>query len=343
MMKKILYVAAVAVLLLAVVFLAVFSRRDAGTAGVGGSADVPRLRIVTTLFPLYDMARSIGGDDAEVTLLLPPGVSPHAFEPTPRDMAAIEESDLFVYTGDFMEPWAERTVSGLGLGSDRVVDASEGVEFLTMAGHEEEEHEAHTGAEEDAETHDGHDHDASGNDPHIWLDFDNATRMASRIAEAMSDADPDRAARYAERTADYAIRLSELDEAYRAGLEGCETHTVVYGGHYAFGYLAHRYDLEYEAAQGFSPDAEPSASGLSALVEQVRSRGLSHIFSETLGSPKIAETVARETGAEVLELNPAGNLPKDAFENGTTFFDIMESNLEKLEIGLGCDEGSKAE
>jgi len=357
MSKKIVYVAAVLLVAVGAVLWIISGRPDTPAASSpDDAAGSGRIRVVTTLFPLYDMARAIGGDEAEVSLLLPPGVSPHAFEPTPNDMKAIGDSDLFVYTGDFLEPWADRVVSGLGMDDSRILDASEGIEMLSMTehGHEHEEgdgsrteedaalHERETdvhgsyAGEDASESHDGHGHDASGNDPHIWLDFENAALMSMRIAEAMSDADPAHAALYAERAAGYALRLSELDGSYRDRLAECRTRTVVYGGHYAFGYLTHRYGLAYEAAQGFSPDAEPSAGELAALVDQVRSLGLSYIFSETLGSPKIAETIAAETGAEVLQLNPAGNLSRDDFRGGVTFSDIMESNLKKLETGLGC-------
>jgi len=352
MLKKILYIIAVLLAAAAAVFLIVSGRiADPQDPSSGHVAESDHMRVVTTLFPLYDMARAIGGTEAEVSLLLPPGVSPHAFEPTPNDMKAIGESDLFVYTGDFLEPWADRVISGLGLDDARVLDASEGVRFLGMEEHgHEHESEGHEPHEGDAGlTHDGHayeddtdahddDHDTSGLDPHLWLDFENTVLMSTRIAEALSEADPEHAALYAERASEYAMRFIELDQRYRDGLMECRTRTIVYGGHYAFGYLAHRYDLAYEAAQGFSPDAEPSASELAALVGQVRSLGLSHIFSEALGSPKIAETIAMETGASVLELNPAGNLSRDAFESGVTFLEIMESNLEKLETGLGCHE-----
>lgn len=325
--RKAAYLVAVFLTIGAIAFFAV-SRRADPSADTGSGAGSGRTRVVTTLFPLYDMARAIGGDDADVTLLLPPGMSPHSFEPKPSDIADIGTADIFVYTGDFMEPWARDTIAGLGRTDLRVVDASEGVSLLPMSAHDEE------GEEHDKESH-GHD---GGNDPHIWLDFDNASLMTAGIADAFAQADPAHAAAYADRASDYMLGLSETDLAYREGLSDCRTRTIVYGGHYAFGYPAHRYGLEYVAAQGFSPDAEPTADDLVTLVEQVRSLGLPYVFSETLSNPKIAEMIANETGASVLELNPAGNISRDAFERGMTFSDIMESNLSRLKTGLGCGE-----
>lgn len=350
MLKKVVYVAGAVIVLSGVVLWAVTrSENDRSSASdiKDAGPKSKKVAVVTTLFPLYDMARFIGGEDAEVSLLLPPGMSPHSFEPKPSDIARIAAADVFVYTGAFMEPWAEETLRGIGHDDIHVVDGSEGISFFAEdEEHEEhvihEESEEHDALEESHEKHESemhaaeHEHEHGGNDPHIWLDFGNAEIMAAHVAEALADADPKYATRYAERASDYAVRLSELDRKYRDGLAACKTRSIVYGGHYAFGYLAHRYDLDYVAAQGFSPDAEPTAKGLATLVSQVRTLRLSHVFSETLASPRIAETIASETGTLVLELNPAGNLSRDAFESKMTFFDIMEDNLGKLQMGLGC-------
>jgi zinc transport system substrate-binding protein len=350
MLKKILYVVGAVVLLSGIAMWAVTrsgnDRSSASDIKNAGSKS-GKVAVVTTLFPLYDMARSIGGNDADVSLLLPPGMSPHSFEPKPSDIARIAAADVFVYTGAFMEPWAEETLRGIDCDDIRVVDGSEGISLLAEdEEHEEhanhEESEGHDASEESHEEHESemhgaeHEQEHGGNDPHIWLDFENVGVMAAHIAEALANADPEHATRYAERASDYTVRLSELDRKYRDGLAACKTRNIVYGGHYAFGYLANRYDLDYVAAQGFSPDAEPTAKGLATLVSQVRTLKLSHVFSETLASPRIAETIASETGASILELNPAGNLSRGAFESKTTFFDIMEDNLGKLQTGLGC-------
>lgn len=329
-MKKIAYVSAV-VTGIALIFLWAWTRSERMVSS-DGTADPERERatVVTTLFPLYDMARAIGGDDADVRLLLPPGMSPHDFEPTPNDIVAIAEADVFAYTGPFMEPWAADVIAGIGGDGPIATDTSEGISFVPMETHEEE------GVHEEEETHEEEHGHVGGNDPHVWLDFDNAATMATHIAEALAEADPAAAPRYAERAADYLIGLSDLDREYREGLADCRVPTIVYGGHYAFGYLAHRYGLGHVAAQGFSPDAEPTANELVSLVRQVNDLGIRHIFSEALASPKIAEIIAAETGAEVLELNPAGNLSREAVARGTTFRDVMSSNLEKLRTGLQC-------
>lgn len=328
MMKRIAYVSAVVTGIALVALWAWTRSEDRASSGEETGAERDRVTVVTTLFPLYDMARAIGGDDADAVLLLPPGLSPHDFEPTPNDIVTIAEADVFVYTGPFMEPWAEDVLAGIGDDGPVTADSSEGISFVPMEAYAEDAH----GHEED-----GHEH-AGGNDPHIWLDFDNAAVMATHIAEAFAEADPVAAPRYAERAADYLVGLAELDYAYGEGLSDCRVRTIVYGGHYAFGYLAHRYGLTHVAAQGFSPDAEPTASELVSLVRQVNDLGIRHIFSEALASPRIAEIIAAESGAGILELNPAGNLSREAVARGTTFRDIMLSNLDKLRTGLQCGE-----
>lgn len=281
-----------------------------------------KLSVVTTLFPLYDFVKKVGGDRVAVSLLLPPGVEAHAFEPTPGDIARIHRADVFVYTGEFMEPWAHDIIDGAEK-DIKVVDASVGIEPT-------KEEEADHYDESKDEYHNG------GVDPHIWLDFENATLMVGTIAEVFAEVDPEYANRYRENATLYRERLSALDRSYRASLESCMTKRIVYGGHYAFGYLARRYGLQYSAAQGFSPDAEPSAKDLAMLVERVRSDNIRFIFYEELTSPKIAETIAREAGAELLLLNAAHNISKEDYNTGVTFLLIMEENRKNLVRGLEC-------
>jgi zinc transport system substrate-binding protein len=243
----------------------------AGALGTGwyalfGGTDAPdaedgqgKLSVVTTLFPLYDFAKAIGGERIEATLLLPPGVEPHAFEPKPSDIMRIERSDIFVFTGKAMEPWAEDIASGAAAKGVRVVDASDGIEMIASVFHDEDE-------------------PAGAMDPHIWLDFDNAAKMASSIAQALAEKDPAHAAEYQANAEAYQGKLAALDAEYRSALSACQSKTIVYGGHYAFGYLAHRYGLEYAAAQGIAPDAEPTAQDLAALIEQVKQEiGRAHV------------------------------------------------------------------
>jgi zinc transport system substrate-binding protein len=153
---------------------------------------------------------------------------------------------------------------------------------------------------------------------------------------ALETKDPANINIYKQNSDDYCKKLTDLDSTYKTALALYKGKEIVYGGHYAFGYLAHRYGLKFLAAQGFSPDAEPTARDLSMLVEQIRKDNIKYVFFEELTSPKIAETVADETRTKLLLLNAAHNVTKDQFVKGTSFLDIMKSNLDNLKIGLGC-------
>jgi len=264
-----------------------------------------KVTVVTTLFPLYDFAKNVGGDKVEVLLLLPPGMEAHAFEPKPSDIVEISESDLFVCTGDFMEPWATDVISGLENSNVKVVNASAGINLKEM-------------------------------DPHIWLDFDNAKTMVGTITKALVEKDPSNASFYQDNFVKYTQELNQLDVKYKKILSTCKNRKVVYGGHYAFGYLMKRYNLQYTAAQGFSPDSEPTAKDLITLVEQIKNGGIKYVFYEELSSPKIAQTLSNEIGAQMLLLNGAHNVAKEDFEKGATFILLMEDNLKNLAIGLDC-------
>ncbi len=287
-----------------------------------------KISVVTTLFPQYDFAKAIGGDKVEATLLLPPGVEAHAYEPKPSDISKINNAKIFVYTGEFMEPWAHDIIESADK-KVKVVDASVGIEMMK----EEHEHEEadHHGLKAEHHHH-------GGVDPHIWLDFDNAKIMAENIAKALIEVDPQNAEYYQNNLQSYQKKLTELDSAYKNTLSACKTKSIVYSGHYAFGYMAKKYGLEYVSAQGFSPDAEPSAKDMIAITEQIKKNNISYVFYEELTSPKIAETLARETNAKLLLLNGAHNLAKEDYDSGATFISLMENNLKNLSLGLGCKQ-----
>lgn len=276
-----------------------------------------KLKVVTTLFPLYDMAKNIGGDKADVSLLLPPGVEAHTFEPKPSDIVKINEADIFIYTGKFMEPWAEDIIKSVTNKSLIVVDASKNTKMIPGVFHDEDE-------------------PAGSLDPHIWLDFDNAKIIAGNIKQAFVFKNSKDTELFEESFKDYSEKLTQLDDNYESTLSTCQSKEIVYGGHYAFGYLATRYGLQYFVAQGVSPDSEPTVNDLVSLVDQIKKDNIKYVFYEELTSPKIAETIARETNAKMLLLNAAHNITKDQFERGDTFIGILKTDLENIKIGLNC-------
>ncbi|MFA5167364.1 MAG: zinc ABC transporter substrate-binding protein [Candidatus Omnitrophota bacterium] len=283
------------------------------------------LEVAATLFPTYDFARQIGKDKTHVTLLLPPGVESHAFEPRPSDAARISKSDIFIYTGEFMEPWAKDLLAGTSSEALLVVDASRGIELMADEDHDgEEEHH------EEARHH-------GGKDPHIWTDLANAQKMVATITESFCEKDAENCAFYRANAASYNAKLADLDQRFKAGLADCKHHAIIYGGHFAFGYFAHRYGLEHVSPyRGFSPDAEPTPKAIAELIKTMRYSGMKYIYYEELLDPKVARTIAEETGAKLELLHGAHNVSKENLAKGITYLTIMEENLAKLRTGLEC-------
>lgn len=281
------------------------------------------LQVVTTLFPLYDFSRTIAGDKAQVTMLLPPGVEPHAFEPKPEDMIRISRAGLFVYTNRYMEPWAEKIISGVSSKSLRVVNSGERITYKNTT---EVEHSHKHNAADTTEMY----------DPHIWLDFANAGLMIDAILDGFIVADPGNGVYYRKNAEALKEKLTNLDGKYRKSLSSCKTRKLLHGGHYTFGYLSKRYGLDYHALSGISSDSEPSAERMAELIREIRSSGTKFLFAEELLSPRLTETLAQETATAVLMLHGAHNLSRDDLSRKVSFIDLMEKNLEQLQKGLEC-------
>ena len=303
-----------------------------------------KLQVVTTLFPLYDFARRIGGDHVQVSLLLPPGVEPHSFEPRPEDMVRVNHADLFIYTNPVMEPWAARIVAGVDKGKVSVIEGGKGIPLLPAPridehapahpGEQAEEHEhGHADEHEQANQHE-HAHEHGGLDPHVWLDFNNARLIAGNILAALVARDPSHKESYRQNAAGLDKELAALDRRFQETLAACPKKVFLHGGHYAFGYLARRYGLRYISASAVNADAEPTPAKLAELVKIMRREHLSYVYTEELLNPRVAETIARETGAKVLMLRAAHNLTRDEFQRGVTFMSLMEEDLQNLKTGL---------
>ena len=307
---KILYVLAmVAVVALAAIF--VVNKVNQPIVNTGN-----KLVVVATLFPVYDFARTIGGDHAAVSTIIPPGVEPHSFEPAPSDMLKVAKAGVFAYAGKVMEPWAASLISASENKKMIVVDASQGIKFIGA------------GAEDDDAV--------SGLDPHFWLDLGNAETMVINIAAAFDKADPANAVYYNNNAAALEKQLSVMDADFVSARKTCATKEIIQGGHMAFAYFAKRYGLAYVAAEGFSPDAEPSPAKIAAIVDDIKKLNAKYIFYEELVDPRVAQTIGAETGAKLLLLNAAHNVSRDELARGVTFIDIMRDDLVNLKIGLSC-------
>ena len=283
-----------------------------------------------------------------MSLLLPPGVESHTFEPKPQDIVRINKADVFVYTGKFMEPWVEDLLKGISNKNLVVVDASNGIELMADEDHDEEredrtedgEHHEGEGEHHEEENHHEGDHEHhhhGGKDPHIWVDLANDQVMVNTIAQAFAEKDPANSVIYLNNAKEYNAKLAALDKRFKETLSTAKHKTIIYAGHFAFGYFAKRYGLEHVSPyDGFSPNAEPSPKAIAELINKIKGSGMKYIYYEELLDPKVARVISQETGAKLELLHGAHNVSKDELNSGVTFIDIMEGNLKKLKIGLEC-------
>jgi len=281
--------------------------------------DSGKLKVVTTLYPLYDFARVVGGDAVEVSLLLPPGVEPHSFEPRPEDMMTVAKADIFIFTNSGMEPWAEKLLGGVTKNGKPVkVEAGQGARYTNAADST------------------GHGHKEVAKDPHIWLDIANAMQMVDNIANALSAGDPAHQETFRANAALYKSRLKKVDDRFRTELANCATREFIHGGHFAFTYLAERYNLRYLSAYGVSADSEPSPKKIMELIDTIRRHRLKAVFFEELLSPAVAKSVAEDTGATLLKLHGIHNITRQELDSKTSYIELMEQNLAALRTGLVC-------
>jgi zinc transport system substrate-binding protein len=288
--------------------LSLLAATACGGSGDGGSGE----RVIASFYPIAFAAERIA-PEADVENLTPVGAEPHDLELSPRKVEEIEDADVVLYFGAGFMPALEETVDD----HEGAVDLLSGQQLLAAV-----EAHGHGAAEESEEEHAAE----SGRDPHVWLDPTRFAAIARAIADALEEPDG----------ADALVAdLEELDAEYRAGLATCERRQIV-TSHAAFGYLADAYDLEQIPLTGVSPEAEPSAQAVEDLVDEVREEGATTVFFETLVSPELAETVAREADAETAVLNPLEGLTEDEIEDGANYFTIMRENLAALRKALGC-------
>lgn len=318
--------------ILAIFTAAVLIVLCASACGSAGETDADgesggKLQVVATLFPQYDFARNIGGDKVEVSMLLPPGTESHSYDPTPSDIISISNADVFLYTGSTMEPWASTILDGAASDTLTVVDLSEHATLLHEGEHDTEISVYDDGSE--------HSHEANEYDPHIWLDLSNASAMAESIADVFCELDPENEQYYRSNCASYVAQLDGLDAEFMALSESAPDGVIVFGGRFAYGYFVNRYNIKYVSAyESCSGESEPSVRKISEIISFVRENGIDVIYHEELSDPKVARSIASDTGAELLQFNTCHNVTSEQFENGTSFIDLMRQNLDNLKRGL---------
>jgi zinc transport system substrate-binding protein len=276
-------------------------------AGCGPGSAPAKPQVVATVYPLWEFSRQVAGARADAVALVPPGVEPHDWEPSPRDVSLTQRASVFVHSGTGLDGWSQKLLTG-GQRPRVVVDTSRGLDLIRSGGVV---------------------------DPHAWLDPTLARAQVEAIEAGLAQADPAGRETYAANAGAYAARLEALDRAFSAGLRDCARRDMV-TAHTAFGYLARRYRLTELPVMGLSPEAEPSPADMAALVKRARELKVTHIFYEPLVSPRVAETLGREIGARLLPLNPVEGLTRQDSEGGLGYVELMRANLANLRTALGC-------
>ncbi|MGN9768729.1 metal ABC transporter substrate-binding protein [Micromonospora sp. SD12] len=300
---------------------------DDGTAG----ADPQRVDVVAAFYPLQFLAERIGGDAVKVTNLVKPGAEPHDLELNPGQVGQVAEAELVVLLKGF-QPALDEAVEQNA--KDRAFDVSTVQPLMDAAagGHDHDhEGEEHAHPEESAKAEEPGHEENGAKDPHLWLDPTRLATVGDKLAERLGKADPDRAADYTARAGALRTELEKLDAEFTTGLKTCQRREIVVS-HTAFGYLTERYKLEQIGITGLSPDNEPAPQRLAEVIEEAREHKATTIFFETLVSPKVAETIAKEVGAKTAVLDPLEGLTP----GGGDYLSVMRTNLATLRTALSC-------
>lgn len=294
-----------------------------------------KVRLVATIYPLAEFARGVGGDRVEVVQLIPQGREPHHWEPSPSDMLCLYQAQVFVYNGAGMEPWAEKILPALRAKKISVVRGTEGLNLLTFAEEERKGITVFPGQTRDSAQvgDEAHRHD-EGFDPHVWLDPVLAKSIVSHLTRELIAVDPAGSSDYLRNAQVLQGKLDQLHQEYQTALSGFKNRDLVVS-HAAFGYLARRYNLRQIPVLGLTPEQEPDAATLAQVSDYARKNGVKYIFFEAMVSPRVAETVAREAGAQTLVLNPIGGITEEELKQGLDYFGLMRQNLTNLKKALG--------
>jgi zinc transport system substrate-binding protein len=272
--------------------------------GTDGSND-QRVTVVASFYPLFEAADRVGGEHADVTNVTPPGAEPHDIELSTDQVDQLLDAGIVVYLGGGFQPAVEQVAEQR---NGIVVDALAEVAPEDIA------------------------------DPHVWLDPVLMAGIVDGVRRAFLEADPEGSDTYAARASEFRRELQALHEEFRRGLGECEHRTFI-TTHAAFGHLARRYGLVQRSIAGVEPESEPDPARLAELEDLVRREGVTTVFTEPLVSPRVAQTLARETGARVATLDPIEGLTSDQLEAGESYVSVMERNLEALRRALECRGG----
>ncbi len=273
-------------------------------AGCGSKeAAEGKLPVSASFFPMAEFTQAVGQEHIALQVIVPDGVEPHDWEPSPKDLAKLGTSKVFIYNG-YVEPWAKAALENMGKGKLIAVEAGQGLEQI-----------------------------GGKTDPHVWISPRKALVEVERITKALCEADTKHAENYKQNSKKYCAELQKLDKELTE-LSKTAVRKKFVTAHAAFGHLAADYGLEQLSIAGISPEAEPTPKDLQELVKLVKQERVKYIFMETLASPKLSELLAKETGAGVLVLDPAEGLDAQGRKAGMTYLKLQQQNLANLKKAL---------
>ena len=293
--------------------------------GCGKEKNSTKYKIISTSFPGYDFARAVikDVDDISVNLLLKPGSETHDFEPTPQDIIDIQESDLFIYIGGESDEWIDDVLKDIDTSKTKILKLMDVVDL-----YEEELSEGMEIEEED-------EGEEVEYDEHIWTSPKNAIKMINKIKEEIINIDNDNKENYKKNASNYIDELTNIDNQFREIVNNASRKELVFGDRFPLRYFVEEYGLTYHAAfPGCSEQTEASAKTITYLINYVKQNKIPVVFHIELSNGKIAETIANEAGAKVLEFNAVHNISKKDFDDGLTYADYMKKNIEVLKEAL---------
>lgn len=313
-----------------------------------------KLKVVATIFPQYDFLRQIGGDKIDLKMLLTPGAESHSFEPTPKDIKAVKDADLFVYVGGDSDSWVEEILEGVDkdkLKTVTLMDTVKTVPEETVEGMQEEhDHEGHHHDEdsdhekdsehhEDSDKHHEHEHDKDKEDveldEHVWTSPKNAIEIVKKLSDELGALDPENKDYFKKNADEYIKKLEGLDGQFKEVVENGKRKEIIFGDRFPFRYFVDAYGLKYYAAfPGCSTDTEASANTVAFLIDKIKTDKIPVVFHIELSNTKMAESISEATGAKIMQLNAVHNVSKEDFEKGVTYLDLMTKNLDALKEAL---------
>lgn len=307
------------------------------TVNKSDEKDKGTLTVYTTIYPLEDFTKKIGGEFVEVQSIYPPNVDAHTYEPSTKEMITLADSDLFIYTGAGIEGFAEKATEALKKEDVQILKAAEGIDLIESS-HSDEHHEdenEHSEEEEHAESeaHEEEGHDHGDLDPHVWLDPVLSIDLANNIKNSLSELMPEHATEFETNFKQLKNELEKLDQEFTTTIESSKTKNLLVS-HAAYGYWEKRYGIEAIAITGLSPTQEPTQKELQAIIEESTEHNIHYVIFEQNVSPKIAKIIQEEIGAKSLTLHNLEAVTEENIKQKDDYFSIMRKNLETIKTVL---------